>query len=724
MKIAIVHYHLGAGGVTQVITTASREMTRCGISHVILTGPSADPAPGDLPLRTVDGLGYSGEVEVAAIRTAARDALGAVPDVWHFHNHSLGKSSSFTRLVESLAAAGERLLLHIHDLAEDGRPENASNLLACTMPYPLANHVHYAFLNSRDRSRFIAAGAPEAQAHLLLNSTAVEPAAVSKQNFPLVLYPVRGIRRKNLGEILLLAAHAPLGTRFAITRAPHDPQALRIHAGWRRFAAENKLPVAFDVVDHESPAEGAGPDFQDWLDHATHLISTSISEGFGLAFLESIALGKPMLGRALKHLNDDLATQSVHFENLYDSICVPADWLDQAALNTCRAVTMRQTWNAWGRELPPASLATARGMATDFGNLPEFLQQRVIHTALIPGNRNTLSVTTATGLQPLSDWLKHALVSTALKKSLAPWSPQAHWQRLESIYGELMHAVPNSPIALDPARMLDSCLTAENFHFLTSPEPPRPAADFSQFRAVIFDVYGTLLDAPSGGVKQDPATDPMLRDIITRFGFVPPESPSSALHAAVRREHEFSGKAFPEVDLRALWRSVLQLTPNHDISALVLEIEAAWHPSELFQGVTQMLEKLSASGVPLGILSNAQCNTLPSLGSLADLFSPDLNLLSFQHGIAKPSPALFELLAARLALHGIMPHETLYIGNDPLHDIEPAALFGFKTALYTGHSSSWRAGACFPDYEIGGWTQRPDEPACGILPHFVSVDLV
>ncbi len=706
MKIAIVHYHLGAGGVTKVITTASREMTRCGILHVILTGPSAQSVPADLPVRTIDGLGYSSSVELGSLRTAACDALGTAPDVWHFHNHSLGKNPAFTRLVESLAAAGERLLLQIHDLAEDGRPDNAPNLMACALPYPLAEHVHYAFLNTRDRSRFIAAGLPETQAHLLLNPIAAELAAVSSLTPPLVLYPVRGIRRKNLGEILLLAAHAPPDTQFAISRAPRDAQALRIHDGWRRFAAQTKLPVAFDVVDNQSPANGAEQAFQDWINHATHITSTSVAEGFGLAFLESIAFGKPLLGRALKHLDDDLATHGVRFENLYQKIQVPSDWLNHTALNSCLEETMDHSWKAWGRELPSASLATVHGMTTDFGNLPEFLQQRVILTAIEPGNRDALNVSTASGMQPLSEWLEHALTSNATTDiSLAAWSPQAHRKHLESIYRQLSDATPNTPRALDPKHILDFCLTAENFHFLTSPLPTRPAPDFFKFRAVVFDVYGTLLEAPAGGVKPDPAADPMLREIITRFGHEPPVSPSSALHTAVRRAHEISDKAFPEIDLQAIWREVLELAPDHDAYELVLEIEAAWHPAQQFPGVTEILEKLSASGKPLGILSNAQCNTLPSLGCLAEHFSPDLTILSFQHGIAKPSPALFELLVARLTQRGIPPHETLYIGYDPLHDIEPAALCGFATALYTGHPQSWRAGACFPDYEIGGWAQ-------------------
>ena len=59
MKVAIVHYHLGPGGVTRVIEAASQALATAGIRHVILTGDS-DVAPPEksLPVRQIEGLGY------------------------------------------------------------------------------------------------------------------------------------------------------------------------------------------------------------------------------------------------------------------------------------------------------------------------------------------------------------------------------------------------------------------------------------------------------------------------------------------------------------------------------------------------------------------------------------------------------------------------------------------------------------------------------------------
>jgi FMN phosphatase YigB (HAD superfamily) len=62
------------------------------------------------------------------------------------------------------------------------------------------------------------------------------------------------------------------------------------------------------------------------------------------------------------------------------------------------------------------------------------------------------------------------------------------------------------------------------------------------------------------------------------------------------------------------------------------------------------------------------------------------------------------MLADRLAGRGISPEETLFIGNDPLQDILPAAALGFKTALFTGHPDSFRPGDCTPDFVIRKWS--------------------
>jgi FMN phosphatase YigB (HAD superfamily) len=720
MKVAIVHYHLRPGGVTRVITNASRALTASGIDHVILIGEAPDESAAGLPVRVVAGLGYgasAGENPLSEmLRAAACEALGSAPDVWHFHNHSLGKNPRMAGLVARLAEDNERLVLQIHDLAEDGRPENYQTIAACGVLYPVSARIHYAFLNARDAGTFREAGLPAGNAGILVNPVAAGRRPLDAGARPPILFaPVRGIRRKNLGELVFLSAIAPQGARLAVSRAPVDPAARRVHDNWRKFAQHQRLPIAFDVVGRFAPAAGAAAGFDSWVEHATHFVSTSVAEGCGLTFLEAIAHGKPLLGRNLTHIAAEHARHGITAGNLYDGILVPAEWIDLVILREQLSTTLERNYRAFGRPLANETIeATFDALVhdgwLDFGNLPEELQQGVIERLEDPACRKIPKVRIRGGLEAADQWLAAATADrtpAAEPEKLAPYSPAAYGGAIHALYSDLTKRPASAVSFLTPAAILTEFLAPESFHFLLSAlkpaPPPRP-----RYRAMIFDIYGTLLIAPAGGVKPDPDADAVLRQILRDLGHDPPESPSTLLHEAVRRHHAAAGVPFPEVDLRVLWREVLSLDPDADLGPLVEETEAAWHPARPMPGAAEMIRRLSRSGVSLGLLSNAQCNTLRQLGGIADLFAPELTILSYQHGIAKPAPALFELMVDRLAGRGIDPEETLFIGNDPRQDIAPAAACGFKTALFTGHPDSVREGNGSPDFTIRRWSDLTD----------------
>jgi FMN phosphatase YigB (HAD superfamily)/glycosyltransferase involved in cell wall biosynthesis len=743
MTVAIIHYHLGPGGVSKVIAAASRVLTTSGIRHVILVGSVPGDVAPDLPVRVVLGLGYGRDVspkrpagempmnenEVPSIdsppaerlgnaslpeelRSAALDALGQAPDIWHFHNHSLGKNPLIADVVARFAEENERLVLQIHDLAEDGRPENYRMIAECRNLYPVSPRVRYAFLNARDMGIFTGVGLPEEQARVLVNPISLtSKSPIPNPQSPILFAPVRGIRRKNLGEIVFLSALAPEGARFAVSRAPLNPAALPVHDTWRRFARKHQLPIEFDVVDRFAPAAGASPDFESWVAHSTHFVSTSVAEGFGLTFLEAIAHGKPLVGRNLTHITAEHARHGIRAGNLYDRILVPAEWVDLVVLREHLTTTLGRNYRVYGRQLTNEIItATFETLVhdgwLDFGNLTEPLQQGVIERLAVPACRGVPLVKAGGLTKSAEDWLAAAVSNrtpTATPDQLAPYSPAEYGKQITALYADLAGR-PSAPVRFLPAsEILTAHLAPRSFHFLLSALKPDDAP-FKQHRAVVFDIYGTLLIAAPGGVKPDPAADPVLREILERHGHVPPDSPSTALHAAVIRHHAAAAVPFPEIDLRILWREVLSLDPDADLGPLVEELEAAWHPVRPMPGAEKTIQQLARSGVSLGLLSNAQFNTLRSLGSIADLFAPELTILSYQHGIAKPSPGLFEMLADRLAGRGISPEETLFIGNDPLQDILPAAALGFKTALFTGHPDSFRPGDCTPDFVIRKWS--------------------
>ena len=225
-RIAIVHYHLRPGGVTTVIQAAAMALRARGCRVVVLSGaPASVGAPGLNDPQGVEGLDYlddsdapSPEILNERLEAAATSSLGCRPDIWHFHNHSLGKNCALSQAVYLLATRGWRMLLQIHDFPEDGRPSNYRRLLRQVGEgnptvlgerlYPQAGHVHYATLNGRDHDFLCRAGADANRVHLLPNAVSMPTVAGSIQGAGdrLFLYPTRAIRRKNLGEFLLWSA--------------------------------------------------------------------------------------------------------------------------------------------------------------------------------------------------------------------------------------------------------------------------------------------------------------------------------------------------------------------------------------------------------------------------------------------------------------------------------------------------------------------------------------
>lgn len=238
------------------------------------------------------------------------------PHIWHFHNPTLGCHPEMAQLIHELAIAGERMILHIHDFAEDGRPQNLRRL-SCGPPwFPVSSRIHYIVLTMRDHKLLRDAGLPESQITLLGNPVFPKPLPRPSNQNARVLYPTRAITRKNIGEMLLLAALAPPGTRFATSLGPDQSRHQDDYLHWQMLAAELNLPIDWAITeDADAPIT-----FEDAISQSTHLLSTSLQEGFGMAFLEAIAWSRPLMGRAIPHIQENLQFHGIEHPHLYDRI--------------------------------------------------------------------------------------------------------------------------------------------------------------------------------------------------------------------------------------------------------------------------------------------------------------------------------------------------------------------------------------------------------------------
>ena len=393
MRVAIVHYHLEPGGVTRVIenTLDSFALSSNPPHFVVLSGREY---LGDKinNVQIVEGLDYSSPLNVISPRLlkermeqAAQVGLGGKPDLWHIHNHSLGKNPSLTQAVSLLAEESNPLLLHPHDFAEDGRPSNFNALQEVySSTYPTASRIHYATLNQRDYSFLKKVFTGKAsQVHLLANAISIPPNTEARnqkhQDLPdnLFLYPVRAVRRKNLGELALIAASHP-EKHFANSLGPTNPNFTPIFERWKEFSNNLNLAVSFGLGEQTTCT------FPDMVNHAKGIITTSIAEGFGLGFLEPWTSNKFLYGRNIPEITQDFSKLGINLDGLYERLNIDLKHLvNKETLKLKISATLKQFFTDYRQDLLKGATEIAyrsivQDNQIDFGRLDEALQEEII----------------------------------------------------------------------------------------------------------------------------------------------------------------------------------------------------------------------------------------------------------------------------------------------------------------------------------------------------------
>ena len=260
--------------------------------------------------------------------------------------------------------------------------------------------------------------------------------------------------------------------------------------------------------------------------------------------------------------------------------------------------------------------------------------------------------------------------------------------------------------------MPDKCRIAEHIRPLaplsTGLEPSKNG--INGICCVLFDIYGTLLISASGDISLSAKPDKNIRRLarlLDKYDLPgDPKQLQENLWAAVRADHAKNKKRgidVPEVRIEEIWRQVLNINDLERIKNFAIEYEWLVNPVYPMPGLSTMLGKLKQMDMHLGIVSNAQFYT-PLLfewllgSDMADLgFEQDLIFFSYDHGCAKPSQALFNRALKSLESKAISPARVLYVGNDMLNDIYPAAMCGMNTALFAGDARSLRLREGHPD---------------------------
>ncbi|MDD5676399.1 MAG: HAD family hydrolase [Kiritimatiellae bacterium] len=258
---------------------------------------------------------------------------------------------------------------------------------------------------------------------------------------------------------------------------------------------------------------------------------------------------------------------------------------------------------------------------------------------------------------------------------------------------------------------------------LSRPMRPRPTGVHPKIRhipgvkAVLFDVYGTLLISGAGDIAPAPEVGKArdLQTAIEAAGLHRVDARAAArCMVALKRKivtlrlnRQQDGIRYPEINIEQVWRGLIkswrrtqQLDARGGPSLsrrLAIEYECRANPVWPMPGLSNVIPCLHAAGLILGIVSNAQFFTplalaaFPETGWTRESFDRSLCAWSYAWGEAKPSPRMLGVLLRRLArCYNIAPHETLVVGNDMRNDILPASRLGCQTALFAGDARSLR----------------------------------
>ncbi|QSH41995.1 glycosyltransferase family 4 protein [Lentisphaerota bacterium ZTH] len=350
MKTAILHHHMHPGGVTRVIEmqlqalSAYPEIT----SLQLITGDEKihaelpntieqlrNPLLNYLDCKNLSPAQLNHQyIKIIEYLLEATDA----DTVIHVHNINLGKNPVMTAAIHALMENGRAVVNHVHDFAED-RPENLSALLSViegtfgrklhNVMYPTCPDCRYAVLTRMDKQRLVDYGIPQEQITVLpnpacvgtpLTGKAAEEAAAKvntalqiNNSLPNYVYPVRGIRRKNIGEFILLAAVFADKANWILTLPPRNPVEKVEYDNWKEFCQKNNIKVIFEA--------GEKCAFKAVMAAADRAVTTSIREGFGMIFLEAWLFGKPVVGRDLP-VSEDFKRAGVKMPGLYHHLLV------------------------------------------------------------------------------------------------------------------------------------------------------------------------------------------------------------------------------------------------------------------------------------------------------------------------------------------------------------------------------------------------------------------
>jgi putative hydrolase of the HAD superfamily len=217
-------------------------------------------------------------------------------------------------------------------------------------------------------------------------------------------------------------------------------------------------------------------------------------------------------------------------------------------------------------------------------------------------------------------------------------------------------------------------------------------------KAVFFDIDDTLFSTTDFASKARRAAVEAMR----RRGLrLPTEHILRELQEVIAEFSSNHEHHFDKLLLRLPRRSWDGVNPAILVAAGVQAYhDAKFHQLRPYPDVPPVLARLARTDLVRGIITAGlevkQADKLLRLG-LYDYFTPTAIFISDQIGISKPNSKLFQRACDEV---GVAPRETMYVGDHPTHDVDPANALGMITVHVRRGKHAPEQGRTKPAYTL------------------------
>ena len=223
------------------------------------------------------------------------------------------------------------------------------------------------------------------------------------------------------------------------------------------------------------------------------------------------------------------------------------------------------------------------------------------------------------------------------------------------------------------------------------------ASGLGDLRAVAFDLDNTLWDVGPVLVRAEQLLRAWLHEHCPRITERVSIEEMRAVRAALARSEPHNAHDFTYLRIAGLAAHARECGYAEEVAERAFEVFfAARNELQPYPDVLPALEQLR-SRYQLASLSNGNADL--ALIGLAPLFSVSLN--ARQIGAAKPDRRCFEQLARELRLQAA---SILYVGDDPLLDVDAARAAGLRTAWMNRSHTSWPSDVKPADLDVADCT--------------------